>query len=210
MNIAENILREIVDITKRIIFGDYRYTDIKVLYINIRELSNFGSITREIGDFVAHNERNKGLVFDRIQKYYQALSPIIDGNSAILDVATPYSESEVIEDLVDTLLTILPNHGVYIERIKEHKQGVFMCVLCILQGALFIVDKNKITLSWNAGKNNNWVLMSDIAINHNGTATTVSVITFQSTLALTEVNKMQAPPFDCYERDGTVNVHMMW
>jgi len=210
MDMAPNLLREVSSIVKRILVGDYTYSDIKVLYINIRERARPGSITREIGDFVAHNERRKGLVFHRIKRYCESLSPVSQGLPAHLQVVDPYSEAEVVADLQATLLSIFPNHKAYLDRLPERQQGIFMCVLCILQGAVFVFGDERVTLSWGIGEKNNWAQMADIEVEFQGSVTTVAIIAFESTLELTEINQMQCGPFGCYERAGKVEVHMMW
>lgn len=210
MDLAPNILREVSSIVKRILVGDYGYSDIKLLYINIREWAKPGSITREIGDFVAHNVRNKGLVFNRIKRYCESIATVVHGQPAQLEVAEPYSEVEVVSDLQAALLRILPDHKAYLDHLPERQQGIFMCVLCILQGAVFVVGDERVTLSWGTGEKNNWALMADIDVDVKGRTTTLAIIAFESTLALSDINHLQCGPFDCYERTGKVTVHMMW
>jgi hypothetical protein len=56
--------KEISDIIKRILVGTYQHNDIKLLLISVRDHTK-NRLIRELGDFVAHPKRTKGLMHTR-------------------------------------------------------------------------------------------------------------------------------------------------
>ena len=59
---------------KRISADDYTDSDIGMFYVHCRENKNSGAFIQEVGDFVAHNQRDKGVAFDQSIYLYSQIA----------------------------------------------------------------------------------------------------------------------------------------
>jgi hypothetical protein len=201
--------KEISDIIKRILVGTYQHNDIKLLLISVRDHTK-NRLIRELGDFVAHPKRTKGLMHTRIFRYYDQLAGAMKCGSSTLNVEPPLTEDTTVSNLTAALLDLFPSRAVYIDRLVEQAKGLHLSVMCLVQGASFHRRDVDVHLRWGVGENSNFCLFADFHRKHLGSANDVSIIVFQSSVMLTEVNRLQEPPFGCYVRDGVVTVHMLW
>lgn len=207
MTESEN--KEISDIVKRILVGDFQHNDIKLLLILVRDHTD-NKLIRELGDSVAHPKRTKGLMHAKIFRYYDQLAMAMKCGSSTLNVDKPLSEDTITSNLIEVLLNLFPAHAVYIDRLTEQANGIHLCIMCVLQDVIFHRGDVVVDLHWGIGDSNNFCLFANFGGFHLGNSTDVSIIILQSNVTLTEVNHMQEPPFGCYVQDGVITVHMLW
>lgn len=201
--------KEISAIIKRILVGNYQHNDIKLLLIAVRDHTK-NQIIRELGDFVAHPKRTKGLLHARIFRYYDQFTTALQSGSSTLNVEPPITEDIIVSNLINVLLDLFPSHEVYINRLGEQANGIQISVMCMLQGASFHRNGVKIPLNFGVGENRNFCLFANFQSKCLEKSVNLSVIVLQSSVTLTEVNMLQEPPFGCYVRDGLATVHMLW
>ncbi|MBJ6749555.1 hypothetical protein [Geomonas anaerohicana] len=206
---TESEKKEISEIIKRILVGNYQHNDIRLLLIAVRDHTK-NEIIRELGNFVAHPQRNQGLMHDRVFRYYDQLASALQSGSPTLDVELPITEDITIFNLIHVLLDLFPTLEVYINRLGEQANGIQISVMCILQGASFHRNGVNVPLRWGVGENSNFCLFANFQSKYLQNSGDVSVIILESSVKLTEANMLQEPPFGCYVRDGLATVHMLW
>lgn len=206
---TETESKEISNIIKRVLVGNFQHNDIKLLFILVRDHTD-NKLIRELGDSVAHPKRTKGLMHTKIFGYYDQLAMAMKCGASTLNVDTPLSEDTITENLIEVLLSLFPSHEVYINRLAEQAVGIHLCIMCMLQGVTFHRGDVDVDLRWGIGESSNFCLFANFRGLHWGNSTEVSIIILQSSVTLTEVNHMQEPPFGCYVRDGVVTAHMLW
>jgi hypothetical protein len=201
---------EISALVKRILVGNYDHTHVMLLYILIRSRAGKG-ITREIADFVAHPERDRGRLHERIWRNNDEISAAIEHGTGKLKVAKPITEEIIVTDLMRVLSRIFPDHKVYIERLREQQQGVQLAVMCMLQGAVFTRKDSaaQISLRWGEGERGNYSLFADHIVQHSAESTTIGVILLERSLLVGAMNRQQTPPFGCYVKESHPTIHML-
>ena len=201
--------KEISDILKRILVGNYQHNDIKLLLISVRDHTK-NQLIRELGDFVAHPKRTKGLMHSRLFRYYDCLAAAMKYGSSTLNVEPPLTEDTTVSNLTAVLRDLFPSHAVYIDQLVEQANGIHLSVMCMLQGATFHRNDVDVNLRWGIGESSNFCLFANFHGYRLGNSTEVSIMVLQSNVTFTEINRLQEPPFGCYARDGAVTVHMLW
>ena len=139
MTPAEEV--ELSGLVKSILVGSYDHRDLKLLLVALRRFVPGGTLVRELGDFMAHPERDRGLLHRRVFCYYDQLSKAVRDGSSTLCVEPPLKAEDTVTGLSRALLELFPSHRPYIERLGEQAGGLQLCLLCLLQGATFARDE---------------------------------------------------------------------
>lgn len=200
--LPENIRQELADEVKTILVGNFSRRNVRNLYITLREFSIPGSFTEELGDFIAHNKRDNGLIFSYFKKYFTAIK---NGKLVRHQVVAP---KRVVNDLVKNLLPHFPEHRAYINRLIEQSMGIFMSILCDIQGSKFDLPDAIGSFDWFTSPGGYWGLSSTITFQD--PYTRFSTPMFVSELSVTEFHSILQPPIDCFTKDGHVNMHSKW
>jgi hypothetical protein len=127
--------------------GNFRCDDIKLLYVEIRDFSSNGCITREIGDYMAHpREKDRGLSHKRATEQYAAfrrmgdlLSGRLPGESDIIHVKPAFTGAEIVTDLVSQLVA---NGFATAQAITAHSIAIELCVISLLQDAVIRINSH--------------------------------------------------------------------
>jgi hypothetical protein len=157
-----SILNSIRANVELILSGQYDDIVVKNLYTDARDYTYKNSISREIGDFIAHPEvRDRGLIHERAQRQYIALQTGIDIASGIKQVPSPYTmnvkpsftQVELANDLSRNLDKIDGSLKKYTKKIIGHADGISCCVLSIVQDIMVQLGDKKVKarISFNNG-----------------------------------------------------------
>ena len=140
-SLQSNIHRRISHIAA----GTFKCDDVKLLYVEIRDFSDSGSITREIGDYIAHpREKDRGLSHRRATEQYVAFKRMGDllsgrspGESDVIHVRPAFTGPEIVKDLVSQLAT---NGFANAHNVAVHSTAIDLCVISLLQDAVIRID----------------------------------------------------------------------
>jgi len=123
---------------------------IKGLIISIREFSQTGRYTREIGDFVAHPQRERGLLFENVDNSGW------EGNT--LHIVMPVEGNTLVNDLKETIKQsqIIPVNEID-PIFSKFSNGILLCILGILHNSSlqFGIDNFIIKIEKDKSKNAN-------------------------------------------------------
>ena len=123
----------LVDLHARITAGEFQEIDVLSLLALLREDAPKNGVLRELGDFVAHRNRNKGPV----HRYLSELKAILDRlgtRDEVLRVAIVFTET----DISHALDIALASHGLAALLTQRHRQ-VQLAILSMLQGVALSV-----------------------------------------------------------------------
>jgi NCAIR mutase (PurE)-related protein len=111
----ESTQEDIQAIVAKIESGLFERTDVKILFIDIREYLDKHSLIREIAHFIAHpQERKQGITFDHLQKFVDDfIDAMKHGGKFKVEVIFP--QKEVIDQLIKALqkLGISTNNALF-------------------------------------------------------------------------------------------------
>jgi hypothetical protein len=127
---AEHCLEQIANKT-------FDQETLKCLLMAIRECAPERTFAREMGHFVAHPVRTKGLVFDHLG-IYNATTYRIPGKTVIrMALPAPMHGSRLIADLVKVVSDI----GIDAKPIHDNGDGLLLCYFGLLHLATISFDK---------------------------------------------------------------------
>lgn len=128
---------------RKISTGSYVSEDVKMLYVDLRDYSRGGSITREIGDYIAHpRAKDRGISHVRASQQFEAfkkmgdlLSGRLPGQSAVIEVKPAFTSQDIVEDLIVQMrgCSLLTSNTE--QQLRAQVVGVSVSVICLLQDA---------------------------------------------------------------------------
>lgn len=126
--------------------GTFTSDQVKLIYVDLRDYSVKGSITREIGDYIAHPKgKDRGITHDCIRFQYEEFNKLRDflsgrGNngSATIKVKPAFNGPEIVDDLI----TQMGKVGIKITLPSDLYAAMELCIISILQDAEIIIDKS--------------------------------------------------------------------
>jgi hypothetical protein len=117
-----------------------------VLLIAIREVADWGSLTREIGDFIAHPKRDRGLAIDHLHKFNVQTRGVA---ISAISIPGPFGANELINDLA----MLFEKLGFDSMCLKAKTQEMIICYFGILHGSRLQVGSN---LQWKLRVVGDW------------------------------------------------------
>lgn len=119
-----------------------------VFLISIRELADQGSLTREIGDFIAHPIRDRGLALAHLSKLH-----IQTNGQLITNISVPGPLNA--DDLVGDLAALIEKLGFESSSLKDKAHEIVICYFGILHGSNLKVGpdlfwKLKVVPNWSS------------------------------------------------------------
>ncbi len=126
---------------------------IKSLIIDLRPCCPNGSIIRELGDFIAHPERDRGILhkniantFEGMVRFFRASKGLPVDGPAGFGITPSFTDVEIVDSLFDILTTqrILPASDSRLPRIKLQRDSICICLLSLIQGATFALGDKRI------------------------------------------------------------------
>jgi hypothetical protein len=173
--LSDKARTEIAFLFSKIRSGDFDQETVTCLLMAIREHADQGSLTREIGDFVAHPARDRGAVL----RLLSALRLQNVGGTLRVTIPMPFSGYEFPQELGNWMNKLGIDESRRIDdAIEQRKDELLVCYLAILHHVKISIDGNsevvlKATcqLSVFGGRNER---LNIIAVHPNGTLTAVT------------------------------------
>jgi hypothetical protein len=152
---------------EKISAGSFNSDDVKLIYIDLRDYAGSGSITREIGDYIAHPKaKDRGISHARTSEQFAAFNKMGDlisgrlpGQSVSIVVKPAFNGIDIVEDLIIQL-----KHAMGITEktqggLRSQVVGLCASVIAILQDAILKVGKERLTAhaGYSEGKLNLFV-----------------------------------------------------
>lgn len=136
----------------KITAGSFSSDDVKLLYVDVRDYAASGSITREIGDYIAHpKEKDRGISHIRASEQFAAfkkLGDLVSGRlpvqSSVIEVKPAFAGSDIVEDLItqlDRMIGIVDGTKC---AIRSQVGGLTACAITILQDAIIKVGAERL------------------------------------------------------------------
>ena len=126
---------ELARLTRELNGGSIDENAIRSLFILLREHTAGGSLTREIGDFIAHAERNRGIAHSLIEPTFNQILSHFRG-----EAPKPKFEAIKFEVIIEDLNKHLDSLG--IEEIREHASlDAALTPFLSLQGSRVAISK---------------------------------------------------------------------
>jgi hypothetical protein len=131
---------------QRISSGTFSCDDVKLLYIDLRDFSAKGSITREIGDYIAHpKEKDRGISHKRASDQYTAFKRMGDllsgrcpGESDVIEVKPAFENDDIVNDIIVELSAQGFSNS---KDLANHSALLGLCTITLLQDAKIKIDK---------------------------------------------------------------------
>jgi hypothetical protein len=138
---------------KVVILGSYTADTIKLLYVDLRDYCDSGSITREIGDYIAHpKEKDRGISHVRVAEQFTAFRKMADllsgrlpGQKAVIQVKSAFGSSDIVDDLVRQLMKSCVLSKDEIQALQMQIHGITTSVICLLQDSVIKVGKDRLS-----------------------------------------------------------------
>jgi len=129
MTLSAKSKSDIMHSLKKIAEKQFDQETLQSLLITIREYAPKGRLTREIGDFIAHPIRDKGIILEHLSKFSIKSSPPKDGKQVIsISVAMPLHGKCLIEDLRKVVVDL----GMDTKPIDDNHDDLLICYFGIL------------------------------------------------------------------------------
>jgi hypothetical protein len=147
--LKQSIRQSIDRIIERISSGTFTCDDIKLLYVDLRDFSAKNSITREIGDYIAHpKEKDRGLSHKRASDQYTAFKRMADlisgrcpGESDTIEVKPAFDNSDIVNDVI---VQLCAQGFSNCNDLTKYSESLGLCIITLLQDARIKIDKNTI------------------------------------------------------------------
>ena len=137
----------------RIVDGTFDQRAVKLLIVDLRDVTGRGSAVREIGDFIAHPTiRDRGPTHGVITSVH---AEFVAGFRAIRKAAlrnpnswrtafkvttrTAFQQADIIESLIRELRLCVANPDELEISVRRQQNDIMICLLCLLQGVEFAV-----------------------------------------------------------------------
>ena len=118
---------QVTRLHERVMQGAFSEEDVFVLLVLLREYAPNASPVRECADFVAHRERDRGLVFNYLQRTKGQLKNIGKIN-AVIEIKPVFSANELRDSFTDCLAQF------GLAPFDEHQVNcVLVCIISLLQ-----------------------------------------------------------------------------
>lgn len=136
----------------KIVAGSYSSDDLKLLYVDVRDYTATGSITREIGDYIAHPKaKDRGISHVRTTEQLAAFKRLGDlmsgrlpGENGRIVVKPAFTGPDIVEDLIAQLDQMLGISGDIKRAILIQVSGLSACAITILQDAIIKVGTERL------------------------------------------------------------------
>jgi hypothetical protein len=137
----------------KLLSGSYTSDDVKLLYVDLRDYSEARSITREIGDYIAHpKEKDRGLSHARVTAQIAAFRKMADlvsgrlpGQTAGIEVKPAFNSSDIVENLIRQLRQCAGLSDEEQLILRAQLVGVATSVICLLQDAVVKVGDERLS-----------------------------------------------------------------
>lgn len=131
--------RLIVEVHRRIKDCSFHERDILALLILLRPYAEIGSPVRELGDFVAHREKDRGALKNYIQHVVRYVEAIANRNAGQAKIEAVHS-SAAFHASLNVVLSALKLDGLAI----YESDSVLVCVMSLLQDVRLFHNKDEI------------------------------------------------------------------
>ena len=121
----------------------------KLLYVDLRDFSAKKSITREIGDYIAHpKEKDRGLSHKRASDQYIAFKRMADlisgrcpGESDTIEVKAAFENNDIVNDVVEQLFMQGFSNS---KDLANYSETFGLCIITLLQDARIKIDNTTV------------------------------------------------------------------
>src|SRR5665213_1447827 len=128
MTLSAKSKSDIIHCLKKIAEKQFDQETLNSLLIPIREYAPKGRLTREIGDFIAHPIRDKGIILEHLSKSTIQSFPQ-DGKQVIrIGIPMPHHGNCLIEDLRKVVVDL----GIDPKPIDDNRDDLLICYFGIL------------------------------------------------------------------------------
>ena len=110
------------------------------LLMTIRESAKQGSLTREIADFIAHPERDRGIILGQIGQLKFGIDVVNGRQRMKIILPNPRDGAELVKDLCATLKSIGEDTG----PIERNHDGVLLCYFGVLHLAQMLANDGQL------------------------------------------------------------------
>ena len=191
----------IISILDKIEEGRFDQDDIKILLIDIRELTGKDEDDlKEIAHFVAHPERTRGLIFDELRKVYEHIYNTFDDSWACPSdydvIKTVIKGEKLISQLVDVIKKFnLFRDSAQIKKMIERSHEISICIIGLLTDARVMVNGSPSNLCLSVTPPNRISLLANIKVSKNDRALGIMWPIISTVCPVSEEMLSIFPPF---------------
>jgi len=158
---------------------------IKGLIISIRDFGSTQYLIKELGDFIAHPERTKGVVWNNV------LETGYDKDSNTFYIQMPIAGDKFIQDFKNKLLACDVIKKEEIEDIfKQYGDGIMLCILGMLHFTSLSIDSQTYNLKIEPNESKNVdgkQTLCMFAVDNNGCGNCVITTELESALYIDDI-----------------------
>ncbi|EDY83348.1 hypothetical protein VDG1235_2974 [Verrucomicrobiia bacterium DG1235] len=125
--------------------GTFDQDTIKSLFLTIREIAPRNSLARDLGDALAHSDRNRGIVFEQIGIFRQEDRLNENGSKTVtITIPTPQDAVSFCRGIITAFLERkITKKNEALSVINELLNDMVVTIFCLLQHSTITIDKNK-------------------------------------------------------------------
>lgn len=191
----------IINILNKVEDGNFDQDDIKILLIDIRELTGGAEADlREIANFIAHPKRNRGLVFKELMKVYEHIYNTLDDSWGC------YSDFDIVktlirgEGLINQLVNTIGKFNLFRDsfqciKLLERSQEISICIVGLLTDAKIMVNGDPIKLCLNVIPPQSVSLLCNVSVSKNDKALSISWPIIRTQFPVSKEMVSIFPPF---------------